>query len=474
MFSFLASGIKKHYDIGDTLGKGSFATVKVGVPKDGGPHVAIKIIDKKDAQFDKESLEQEIAIMKKVNHPNCIKLHEVFDEKAKMYMVLDLVTGGELFDRIIARGHYSEKDAANLMYDVVVAIGYLHSVGIVHRDLKPENLLYGSNDEKDPFYNVIKVADFGLAKMVNGKNDHTMTTTCGTPGYVAPEVLEQAGGYGPEVDVWSCGVILYILLCGFPPFYDENNAVLFQQIKKGDYSFPSPYWDEVSDSAKDIVSKVLVVDPSKRYTAAECLQHNWILHAGDASAKKLHSSHRAFLLIRKLSIFDNIDPACLQEITQALKAVKIEAGAAVIQAGEVGECMYFINSGTVQVLVNGSEVDRLNTGDFFGEIALTVSKQRTADVKSLGAAGSHGPRNSGPAEPVELFQLARTDFEACMDKYPILKTRLAQIGQARVKRAAVPPDGGTGGAAKAAPAAAGAATSSRAKDADLKMKNLRI
>ncbi|KAJ1467646.1 kinase-like domain-containing protein, partial [Baffinella frigidus] len=172
----------------------------------------------------------EIAIMKKVDHPNCIKLHEVYDEKSKMYMVLDLVTGGELFDRIIARGHYSEKDAATMMTDALSALKYLHGMGIVHRDLKPENLLYASGDEKDPMYDVIKLADFGLAKVVQGGNDHTMTTTCGTPGYVAPEVLEQKGGYGPEVDVWSMGVIMYILLCGFPPFYDENNAVLFQQV----------------------------------------------------------------------------------------------------------------------------------------------------------------------------------------------------------------------------------------------------
>jgi len=282
MFSFLASGIKKHYEIGETLGKGSFAVVKIGIPKDGGPKVAVKIIDKKDAQFDKDSLEQEIAIMKKVDHPNCIKLHEVYDEKSKMYMVLDLVTGGELFDRIIARGHYSEKDAAKMMTDSLGALAYLHAAGIVHRDLKPENLLYASDDPESPLYDTIKLADFGLAKVVQGGNDRTMTTTCGTPGYVAPEVLEQKGGYGPEVDVWSMGVIMYILLCGFPPFYDENNAVLFQQIKKGDYSFPSPYWDDISDGAKDLVRKILQISPTKRLTVKQCIEHPWMKSASDA------------------------------------------------------------------------------------------------------------------------------------------------------------------------------------------------
>uniref|UniRef100_A0A7S0VHK2 Protein kinase domain-containing protein n=1 Tax=Hemiselmis tepida TaxID=464990 RepID=A0A7S0VHK2_9CRYP len=329
MFSFLASGIKKHYDIGDTLGKGSFAVVKVGVPKDGSPNVAIKIIDKKDAQFDKESLEQEIAIMKKVDHPNCIKLHEVFDEKQKMYMVLDLVTGGELFDRIIARGHYSEKDAAMLINDTLIAIGYLHSLGIVHRDLKPENLLYSTGDESSPQYDVIKVADFGLAKVVHGGSDHSMTTTCGTPGYVAPEVLEQAGGYGPEVDVWSIGVILYILLCGFPPFYDENNAVLFQQIKKGDYSFPSPYWDDVSDGAKDLVRKILQVDPKKRLTVKTCLEHPWLTSRDGANTAALAGAQeqlKKFAARNKLKKAINTVVAAnrLNEVAKMMSAAKAE------------------------------------------------------------------------------------------------------------------------------------------------------
>jgi CRP-like cAMP-binding protein len=228
--------------------------------------------------------------------------------------------------------------------------------------------------------------------------------------------------------------VLYIMLCGFPPFYDDSTAVLFKQIRKGEFSFPSPYWDGVSDEAKDLVSKMLVVDSGKRYTAQQCLDHPWIAKAGEVTSKKLHSGHRAFLLIRKLPIFDNIDPACLQQVTAMLKLVKVEQGQHVIQAGEVGDCMYFINAGTVQVFVNGNEVDRLTTGDFFGEVALTVSKQRTADVKSLGNSNAHS-KTKGAAEPVELFQLMGSDFQFVMERFPILKTRLAQIGQARVRRA---------------------------------------
>lgn len=288
MFSFVATHVKGFYDIGETLGKGSFAVVKVGIPKDPRfPKVAVKIIDKKDAQYDKDSLEQEISIMKRVQHPNCIRLLEVFDEKAKMYLVIDLVTGGELFERIIARGHYSEKDAAQLLYSVCGAIGYLHNLGIVHRDLKPENLLYASNDPASQAYDVIKVADFGLAKVIDNPHDRTMSTTCGTPGYVAPEILEQRGGYGSEVDIWSLGVILYVLLCGFPPFYDENNAELFQQIKTGAYTFPSPYWDGISDLAKDLVKKMIQVEVSKRVTVKQTLEHPWVLGRDTQSSAPL-------------------------------------------------------------------------------------------------------------------------------------------------------------------------------------------
>jgi len=220
-------------------------------------------------------IQTEIEIMRMIEHPNIISLHEVFEDKTtkKIYLVMELVTGGELFDRIVEKGSYSEKDASELIAKVISAVRYLHKKGIIHRDLKPENLLYASADEDAE----IKLADFGLSKIVGLDDDSAVTnTTCGTPGYVAPEVLRMKG-YDRSVDMWSIGVILYILLCGFPPFYEENTAKLFQTIMDGKYDFPDPEWTNVSDSAKDLIQRMLTVDSKKRITADEALEHPWIL-----------------------------------------------------------------------------------------------------------------------------------------------------------------------------------------------------
>jgi calcium/calmodulin-dependent protein kinase I len=196
-------------------------------------------------------------------------------------MVMELMTGGELFDRIVERGKYSEAQAVGVVRKITDALAYCHARGVVHRDLKPENLLY--TDATDAAE--IKVADFGLAKMI--QESGFMSTACGTPGYVAPEVLESKP-YTEKVDCWSVGVILYILLCGFPPFYDENNAKLFAQIKAAAYDFPSPYWDGVSKQAKDLISKLLVVEPTQRLSATQILAHPWL--TGVASTHELNVS----------------------------------------------------------------------------------------------------------------------------------------------------------------------------------------
>lgn len=232
--------IQHYYKIEKELGRGSFASVRRATDKKTGEKVAIKIISKKSlSEEDKVALQNEIDIMTQVDHPNIVKLHDIFEDEKYIFLVMELMTGGELFDTILEKEHYSEKEAAEVVRPIIDAIAYCHSINIVHRDIKPENLLYSTKDENA----IIKVSDFGLGRFLGG--DAMATTTCGTPGYVAPEILE-CKPYGKECDLWSIGVVLYILLCGFPPFYDDNNNVLFEKIKKGKYSFPSPHWDKIS------------------------------------------------------------------------------------------------------------------------------------------------------------------------------------------------------------------------------------
>uniref|UniRef100_A0A673BPX1 Calcium/calmodulin-dependent protein kinase type 1-like n=1 Tax=Sphaeramia orbicularis TaxID=375764 RepID=A0A673BPX1_9TELE len=261
---------------------GAFSEVVLAEEKRTQKLVAIKCIPKKALEGKENSIENEIAVLHKIKHTNIVSLEEIFESKSHLYLVMQLVSGGELFDRIIEKGFYTEKDASKLIQQILDAVRYLHDMGIVHRDLKPENLLYYSMDEDSK----IMISDFGLSK-IEGSGS-VMSTACGTPGYVAPEVLAQKP-YSKAVDCWSIGVIAYILLCGYPPFYDENDAKLFEQILKAEYEFDSPYWDDISDSAKDFIVHLMEKDPNVRYTCEQALQHPWI--AGDTALdKNIHES----------------------------------------------------------------------------------------------------------------------------------------------------------------------------------------
>lgn len=274
--------VEDKYDMKDILGTGAFSQVRLAQSKDD-PNVmyAIKIIDKKALKGKEDSLENEIKVLRRLQHPNIVQLLETYEDKTRVYLVMELVTGGELFDRIVEKGSYTEKDAADLMRQVLEAVDYMHDQGVVHRDLKPENLLYYCPEEESK----IMISDFGLSKM---EDSGIMATACGTPGYVAPEVLAQKP-YGKAVDVWSIGVISYILLCGYPPFYDENDANLFAQILKGEFEFDSPYWDDISDSAKDFIRMLMMVDVDRRYTCKQALGHPWI-SGNAASNKNIHGT----------------------------------------------------------------------------------------------------------------------------------------------------------------------------------------
>jgi len=208
-----------------------------------------------------------------VDHPNIVCLRDLYDAGEKFLFVMELVTGGELFDRIVEKGCYTEDHAKQLVKKIVSGVAYLHSNGIAHRDLKPENLLLKSKDNDFE----VKIADFGLSSFIDSQK--MMQTACGTPAYVAPEVLKSSGGYDKEVDLWSVGVITYILLCGFPPFHAESVRGLLQVVIKGQYDFPSPYWDPISPDATDFISQLLTT-PERRMNAEQTLQHNWLKTEG--------------------------------------------------------------------------------------------------------------------------------------------------------------------------------------------------
>jgi serine/threonine protein kinase len=265
---FSKEHVEKYYTVKDKLGSGSFSVVKLGINKKTGEEFAIKIIEKKRVG-EKKMMQTEIDILNQVHHPNVIQLREMFETSTHLYLVMELVTGGELFDRIVAQGSFNEKEASYVSKQLLGGVAYLHSIGIVHRDLKPENLLCTTRDSLD-----IKITDFGLSKILSAEAV-SMFTACGTPSYVAPEVLK-CEGYDKSVDLWSAGVICYIILCGFPPFHHENNAQLFELIMSGKFGFPDPYWSSVSPQAKDFVKRLLSVDTHSRMTAEQGLKHVWI------------------------------------------------------------------------------------------------------------------------------------------------------------------------------------------------------
>ncbi|XP_023686081.1 calcium/calmodulin-dependent protein kinase type II subunit gamma isoform X26 [Paramormyrops kingsleyae] len=259
------------YQLYEELGKGAFSVVRRCVKKSTGQEYAAKIINtKKLSARDHQKLEREARICRLLKHPNIVRLHDSIAEEGFHYLVFDLVTGGELFEDIVAREYYSEADASQCINQILESVSHIHQHDIVHRDLKPENLLLASKMKGA----AVKLADFGLAIEVQG-DQQAWFGFAGTPGYLSPEVLRK-DPYGKPVDIWACGVILYILLVGYPPFWDEDQHKLYQQIKAGAYDFPSPEWDTVTPEAKNLINQMLTINPAKRITADQALKHPWV------------------------------------------------------------------------------------------------------------------------------------------------------------------------------------------------------
>eukprot|EP00919_Chromeraceae_sp_WS-2016_P010282 GHVR01024136.1.p1 GENE.GHVR01024136.1~~GHVR01024136.1.p1 ORF type:complete len:478 (+),score=95.70 GHVR01024136.1:115-1548(+) len=274
--------IDKYYDReSKSIGTGSYGSVCKATNKSTGAVRAIKKISKAQVK-NIERFKQEIAFMKSLDHPNIVKLFETFEDSKTIYLVLELCTGGELFDRIIGEGYFTEKMAATLMKQILAAVYYCHTHNVVHRDLKPENFLFLNKEKNSP----LKIIDFGLAAY--WQPGQVLKTKAGTPYYVAPQVLR--GEYGRECDLWSAGVIMYILLCGYPPFHGDSDKEILTKVKKGKYVFNDQDWRDVSADAKDLITKLLAYEPKDRITGEQALNHPWIknnaAYAADVAVNK--------------------------------------------------------------------------------------------------------------------------------------------------------------------------------------------
>ncbi|TFK31414.1 kinase-like domain-containing protein [Crucibulum laeve] len=262
------------YRTGKTLGSGTYAIVKEAIHIQTGKYYACKVINKKLMEGREHMVRNEIAVLKRISsgNRNIVTLHDYFETSHNLYLCFDLCTGGELFDRICAKGNYYEADASDLVRTIFKAVTYIHDAGIVHRDLKPENLLFRTQAEDAD----IMIADFGLSRIMEEEKLSLLTEICGTPGYMAPEIFKKTG-HGKPVDVWAMGVITYFLLAGYTPFDRDTQQQEMEAIIAGDYKFePAEYWANVSDTAKDFVSECLTIDPTSRPTAAEALRHKWL------------------------------------------------------------------------------------------------------------------------------------------------------------------------------------------------------
>jgi len=280
----MTDDIDKYYEVtSQVLGQGYFAVVKVGVDKKSKEKVAVKLVNKSLVEKE-ETLANEIDILGSIDHKNVVSLRAIFDTDDTLFIVMELMEGGELYDEIVKRKTFTEKDAAEITRQLCEALQYLHARGIVHRDLKLENLLLKKKGDLE-----IKLADFGLSKLYSGQ---ALQTACGTPFYVAPDVL-LGSGYGPEVDMWSVGVLLYVLLSGRLPFAADSDAELFRLIIAGKLVWKTPQFDAVSAEAKDLIEKLINTNPEKRFSAIQAIAHPWIQKNG--SALSVHESMQSGL-----------------------------------------------------------------------------------------------------------------------------------------------------------------------------------
>ncbi|KAL5709000.1 non-specific serine/threonine protein kinase [Ranunculus cassubicifolius] len=405
--------LKEFYSLGKKLGQGQFGTTFLCVNKETGKEYACKSIAKRKliSEEDVEDVRREIQIMHHMaGNPNVVSIKGAYEDAVAVHLVMELCAGGELFDRIIQRGHYTERKAAKLARTIVGVVEACHSLGVMHRDLKPENFLFVNQQEEAH----LKTIDFGLSMFF--KPGETFTDVVGSPYYVAPEVLRKH--YGPEADVWSAGVIVYILLSGVPPFWAESEQGIFDQVLNGDLDFSSDPWPSISESAKDLVRRMLIRDPKRRLTAHEVLCHPWVQVDGVAPDKPLDSA--VLSRLKQFSAMNKIKKMALRVIAESLSEDEI-AGLknlfAMIDADNSGQITFEelrdglkkvganLKESEIYDLMQAADVDNNGTIDYGEFIAATLHLNKIEKEDHLYAAFSYFDKDgSGYITPDELQQ----------------------------------------------------------------------
>ncbi|PIN01717.1 Ca2+/calmodulin-dependent protein kinase, EF-Hand protein superfamily [Handroanthus impetiginosus] len=410
--------LRDHYNLGRKLGQGQFGTTYHCVEKGTGIEYACKSIPKRKllCKEDYDDVWREIQIMHHLSeHPSVVRIKGTYEDNMFVHLVMELCAGGELFDRIVQKGHYSEKKAAQLMKTIVGVVEGCHSLGVMHRDLKPENFLFDSPDEDAK----LKATDFGLS--VFYKPGQYLSDVVGSPYYVAPEVLHKY--YGPEIDVWSAGVILYILLSGVPPFWAETDNGIFKQILKGKIDFESEPWPHISDSAKDLVRKMLERDPKSRITAHEVLCHPWIVDDTVAPDEPLGSA--VLSRLKQFSAMNKLKKMALRVIAERLSEEEIGGlrqlfkmidtdNSGTITYDELKQGLKRVGSqlmeSEIKALMDAADIDNSGTIDYGEFLAATLHMNKMEREENLLAAFSFFDKDGSGYITIDELQQACKDF----------------------------------------------------------------
>lgn len=417
--------IKEHYDLGNKLGDGSYGVVYIATHKTTGQIRAVKSIPKSRIR-NPARLDTEIAIMTEADHPNIIKFYEVYENARSIYLVMDYCSGGELFNYIIEKKRLTEKEAAGIFNQILSAIRYLHSHDIVHRDMKPENLIFASAPQSE---SPLKLIDFGLSKIFVAESA-PMTTRAGTPFYIAPEILT-GRGYGKACDIWSCGVILYILLCGYPPFFARTEAGILEKVRVGNFTYDRPEWANVTEQAKDLINNLLKVNIGERFTIEQALSHPWIaLHDElpdtplNFNADSLKEFRDEFKL--KKAVLMCIATQCSDSDISDLRNafVRLDSnGDGTITLAELEQGLRSIENlnGDIESILKGMDVDKSGSIDYSEFLAATIDRSIYLQEERLRAAFETFDRDkSGKISAFELREILGKEGNADQNSYESL------------------------------------------------------